>query len=254
MRNISLYRLNGLLLLLILTTVILYFGKSFLIPLFFGILTGMLLLPVCNKLEKWGMSRIWSTLTGVLIIIIFVGMLIGIIAAQGTSLAEDWPQMQQKAAKIAAEVQQWIDINYGITPKEQESYVEKGMDRMSKSGSQFVSGIFSGLMGLITGFVLVLLYFFFLMWKREKYQEFILKLVKDENRKEVKRELDQIAKVASQYLVGRLISMGFLAVFYMIGFSIVGLPNGLLIALVAVIPTIVPYVGAFIGGFFPLAI
>src|SRR5690606_16494262 len=62
-----------------------------------------------------------------------------------------------------------------------------------------------------------------------------------------------ISHVAGMYLIGRLISMTFLAVVYMIGFSIVGLPNGILIALVAVIPTLIPYVGAFVGAFFPLA-
>ena len=90
------------------------------------------------------------------------------------------------------------------------------------------------------------------MWKREKYKEFILKLVSEQNRGRVSRELEEISKVSSQYLMGRLISMSFLAIIYMIGFSIVGLPNALLMALIAVLPTIVPYVGAFVGGFFPV--
>ncbi len=254
MRNISLYRLNGILLLLISTMVILYYGKSFLVPLFFAILCGMLLLPVCNWLEKKGVSRIWSTLSGLLIILSLIGVLIGIVAAQGTSLAEDWPRMQQKAIEIGKDIQDYIQTEYGVSISEQDAYLQKGVDKVSKSGGGKLGGFFSGFLGILTGFVLVLLYFFFLMWKREKYEEFILKLVRDENRKEVKKELNQITKVASQYLVGRLISMAFLAVFYMIGFSIVGLPNGLLVALVAVIPTIIPYVGAFVGGFFPLAI
>ncbi|HEY0056823.1 MAG TPA: AI-2E family transporter [Pedobacter sp.] len=91
------------------------------------------------------------------------------------------------------------------------------------------------------------------MVKQDKYKEFFLKLVKDESRAEVEKELDQITHVASRYLIGRLISMAFLAIFYIIGFSVVGLPNGPLVALVAVIPTIVPYVGSIVGGFFPVA-
>jgi predicted PurR-regulated permease PerM len=213
----------------------------------------MLLLPICRKLEKWGISRIWSTLIGIIIIILFVLLLLGIIAAQAASMSQDLPRMQVKAQQFIQTAQSWIQSKYGMTPQDQISYLQQGVSNISQSASKFFTSILSGAMGLITGFVLVLLYFFFLMWKREKYKDFFLQLVEEENKPEVTKELNQITHVASQYLIGRLISMGFLAVFYMIGFSIVGLENSILVALVAVIPTIVPYVGSFIGGFFPLA-
>ena len=253
MKSISIYRLNAVLLLLILTTIILYYGKEFLVPLFFAILLAMLLLPVCRKLEQWGMGRVASTFMGIFIILLFISGLIGIIAAQGVSLADDWPKMQQKATQLYADAQMWVQTNYGIGQHEQDSYVQKGVDKMGESGGQTFGKMLSGFMGLLTGLVLTLLYFFFLMWKREKYKEFFLKLVKEESRNETGETLNKISHVAGMYLIGRLVSMTFLAVIYMVGFSVVGLENGILIALVAVIPTIVPYVGAFIGGFFPLA-
>src|SRR5690606_40014148 len=116
MKSISLYRYNAILLLLILTTVVLYFGKELLVPLFFAILLAMLLLPVCRKLESWGVNRVWSTLTGILIIVAFIAGLITIIAAQGVSLSEDMPQMQSKAQQLIQNVQEWIQSRYGIAP------------------------------------------------------------------------------------------------------------------------------------------
>jgi predicted PurR-regulated permease PerM len=254
MKSISIFRLNAILLLLILTTIVLYYGKEFLVPLFFSILFAMLLLPVCRKLESWGFSRIWSTLTGILIILLFLGGIVAIIAGQGASLADDLPGMQAKAQEILQSAQQWVQREYSIEPKKQMDYMKKGIDGISQSGGTFFKDIFSWILGILSSLVLVLLYFFFIMWKREKYKEFFLKLVKDENREKVKGELKKISHVSGRYLIGRLISMAFLAIIYMIGFSIAGLPNALLIALVAVIPTIVPYIGAFIGGFFPLAL
>lgn len=253
MKSISIYRANAFLLIVILTTIILYYGKEFLIPLFFGILLAMLLLPVCRKLEKWGIGRIWSTLIGVLIIILFVLAVLGVIGAQAASMSQDLPKMQAKAQQFIQTAQRWIESQFGVAPEQQIAYLQKGVSSISQSANKFFTSILSGAMGLITGFALILLYFFFLMWKREKYKEFFLQLVKEENRKEVNKELDEITHVAGQYLLGRLISLAFLAIFYMIGFTIAGLPNGPLVALVAVIPTIVPYVGSFIGGFFPLA-
>ena len=253
MKSISIFKVNAGLLTIILTGVILYYGKEFLVPLFFAILLSMLLLPVCRRLERWGVGRIWSTLAGALIIVLLVAGLFGIIIAQGASISEDLPQMQVQAEKLFEQLQQWVQARYGMGKQEQLSYLQKGVDKLSSSGSQLAADFLSGAMGFLTGFVLILLYFFFLMWKREKYREFFLKLVAEENRREMGRELDEISRVAGQYLIGRLVSMAFLAVFYMIGFSVVGMENALLIAMVAVLPTLVPYVGAFVGGFFPLA-
>jgi predicted PurR-regulated permease PerM len=254
MKSISIYRIAAILIVVTLTTIVLYYGKTFLVPLFFSILFAMLLVPVCRKLEKWGISRVWSTLTGILIIILFVLAILGIIGAQAASLSQDLPKIQAKAQQLIQNMQGWVQSQFGVTPQQQISYLQKGVRNISNSANSFFTSVLSGAMGLITGFVLFLLYFFFLMWKREKYKEFILRLVEEENRNETSKTIDQITHVASQYLVGRLISMVFLALCYMIGFSVVGLPNGPLVALVAVIPTIVPYVGAFVGGFFPLAI
>lgn len=252
MKSISVYRVNALLLLVILTTIILYYGKIFLVPLFFSILFAMLLLPVCRKLEKWGVSRIWSNFIGIFIIILFVLIILGIIVAQGASMAQDITQIQAKAQQLIQAVQSWIQSQFGVAPQKQIAYLQKGVSKISESANKSLTSFLSGVMDLITGFVLTLLYFFFLMWKREKYKEFLLKLVDESNRAEVSRELSQITKVASQYLIGRLISMAFMAIFYMIGFTVAGLTNGPLIALIAVIPTIIPYIGSFIGSFFPV--
>lgn len=254
MKSISIYRLNAILLFFILITILLYYGKTFLVPLLFSILFAMLLLPVCRWLEKKGITRIWSTLIGILIIIAGLAGLVAIIVGQGSSLAEDLPEMQVKAQQIIDDTQQWIESNYGISPKEQLQYAKKVVGNISQSGSTMFKNVLSTFFSFLLDLVLVLLYFFFIMWKREKYKEFLLKLVKDENREKVSGELRKISRVSGKYLVGRLISMAFLAVVYMIGFSIVGLPNGLLLALIAVLPTIVPYIGAYIGGFFPMAI
>lgn len=254
MKNLPVYRLNAFLLMILLIIAFLYYAKDFLIPLLFAILLSMLLMPACRKLESWGVSRVGSTFLGLGIILAFLAGIIWIIIAQGQSISEDWPKMAANAEKIFDNIQSWINTRYGIPPGEQSHWLGKGIQKIGQSGGAIASGFFSGLMGIITSFVLTMLYFFFLMWKREKFGEFLLKLVAPENRKEVAKELEEIRGVSEKYLIGRLISMSFLAIFYMIGFSIAGLENALLVALVAILPTIVPYVGSFVGAIFPLAI
>ena len=163
MKSMSISRFNEILLLFILVVIILYFGKAFLVPLCFSILLGTLLLPVCDWLEKRGFSRVWSTLTGILIILAMIAAVVAILVGQGSALADDLPQMQARAQQLLNDTQQWVEQKYNIAPEEQMAYVRKGIDKLSESGGSFFSNILSGLMGLLTGLVLVLLYFFFIM-------------------------------------------------------------------------------------------
>lgn len=252
MKSISLYRLNAIILLGILVVAAMYYGQTFFIPLAFAIIISMLMLPVSRKLEQWGINRFWATMLCLLLILLFISGFILIIAAQAASFSEDMPQIQQRLHELMDQTQRWIEQQFGVAPQRQLVFVKVQIARVSQSANQFFRSVLQGTMGLVTALVLVLLYFFFLMWKREKYKTFILQLVSPENQQEAKKTLEQISKVSGQYLMGRLLSMLFVAVFYSIGLSIVGLKNAVLVSVIAVLPNLIPYVGAFIGAFFPL--
>ncbi len=252
MKEISLHRVNAFLLFGILFVVALYYGKVFFIPLSFAIILAMLLTPVSRWLEAKGISRIPATLLCILMLLLFIGGILLAISLQAVSFSEDLPQIQRKLSQTITQVQQWIQQKYGVAPQEQIAFVQEQISKFSQSANKFLTSWVKGAMGLITSFALVVLYLFFLMWKREKYEAFFLWVFSGDEKPVTKETLQQINKVAAQYLTGRLISMFFLAICYAIGFSIIGIENALLISLIAVLPTIIPYVGSIIGGAFPI--
>ncbi|WP_266365514.1 AI-2E family transporter [Tellurirhabdus rosea] len=252
MKSISIQRANAVLLFGILTVFVLYIGRPFWVPLAFALLLCMLLEPVSRRIEGWGVSRFWATILCILLILLFIGGFCGVIYAQAVSFSKDWPQIQPKLQQMLTTVQQWVQQQFDMNPQEQVESAKKGLKQLSQSASGSFTKFLSGFGTLLTSFVLILLYFFFLMWKREKFREFLLRLFPADRKTETRHALGQIAKVSAQYLGGRLISMLFLGVVYAIGFTIFGLKNALLMSVIAVIPTLIPYVGAFIGAAFPL--
>ena len=253
MKSISIYRASAILLFGILLIVALYYGRTFLIPFSFGILLAMLMVPLCRKLESWGFSRIPAILVCLFLLILLVAGAVLVISTQLGNFLNDLPQIQKKVQQLIDTVQQWVQSQFGVSPQKQIEFVKKGVGQAGSSTSKFIKSFIMATIGSFGTFGLVLIYMFFLLWKREKYEEFFLKLTNPVNHPEVKETLYQITKVSSEYLGGRLISMAALAIIYIIGFSIIGLKNAFLLALIAVIPTIIPYLGPLIGGFFPLA-
>ncbi len=252
MKSLSLARLNGILLLGVLSVIILYYGRAFLVPLMFGILFAMLLAPVSRRLERWGLGRIPATFVCLFIILLFVAAVVGLITAQATSFSKDLPQIQLRIQELIDQMQHWIETQFGVSPERQLAFIKRQVVRFSESANVLATSFLGGTASFLSGFVLMLLYFFFLMWKREKYETFFLMLTSAERQGDAKKELQEITRVASQYLLGRLVSMIFLVTVYAIGFSIIGIKNAVLVSFIAVLPTIIPYIGAYIGGLFPI--
>ncbi|GAB2464873.1 AI-2E family transporter [Hymenobacter qilianensis] len=252
MRSISLARVNGLLLLALLALALLYYGRLFLIPVAFSIVLAMLLSPVSRWLESWGLGRGFASFLCLVLLLLVLAAMGWAIGEQAANISEQLPQIQAKLQQLLNQGQQLIQREFGVTPKVQIEFVQEQISKIAQSANRYLTTSLKGIFGLLGGFVLVLLYLFFLLWQRGKFREFLLRLAPAENRSEYARMLHQIRQVSGQYLVGRLISIVFLAVFYGIGFSIIGLQNAVLLGLIAAFPTIVPYVGAFVGGLFPL--
>jgi predicted PurR-regulated permease PerM len=114
----------------------------------------------------------------------------------------------------------------------------------------FIKGTFK-----FAGSLLVLLVFTFLfLLHREKYENFIVMLHKQEKRNEARELIDKITKISEQYLTGRLFAVILMAIIYITGFLIIGLKNGVVLSLIAALIAFVPYVGSIIGGLIPLFI
>ena len=245
-------RINQNLLCLVLITGILYFAKAFLIPLAFAIMLAMLMVPLCRTLDKRGMNRGGSVLSCVAILLLVIIVIITIVSLQILSFAEDLPQLEERLNAFLSDAHNFIRQNFDISKQKQKLFLKRHFDTSEQSIGEYVSGFLSTSASLIAGIVLTLVYTFLLLYHKEKYELFFLKIFKDEDRTKIKASIDKIADVAQCYLKGRTISILILAILYSGGLILVGIKHSILLGCIAALLTVVPYVGTLIGGFFPL--
>ncbi|HMG90417.1 MAG TPA: AI-2E family transporter, partial [Chryseolinea sp.] len=120
--KLILERTNLYLLLLVLVTVVLYFGQPLLTPLFLGALFAMLLAPLCRRLDK-KTGRIWSSTICTLIVTISLLIILGVGAWQIAVFIEDLPVIRERSTKLLGSIQQFVYERFSISPKKQESLV-----------------------------------------------------------------------------------------------------------------------------------
>jgi len=109
-------------------------------------------------------------------------------------------------------------------------------------------------MDFFAAFVLVIIFMFLFLFQRDKYESFFLKLSAASATETSKEMIHNISKVSAQYLRGRVLSILIFTVCFTAGFLIVGLKSAFLLAFIAALLTIVPYIGSIIGGLFPFAV
>jgi predicted PurR-regulated permease PerM len=245
-------RANQYLLFVILLVLILYFGRTFLVPIVFAAMLAMLMAPVCRKLDSIGLKRALSSLACILILVAVIVGVILIIRAQFAAFAEDITLIEKKGKEMITEVQSYIEKEFGVTQEKQDSVVKEQTKGAGKSAGPYISRFLGGLTTAIASLVLTLVFTFLFLFSKEKYENFFLKLFRDKDPTEVKKIVGEISHVSQQYLTGRAMSITIIAVLYAIGLSIVGIKNAVLLAGIAALLTVIPYVGTVMGGLFPV--
>lgn len=252
--KVSLKQVNNFLLCGILICVILYFAQKVLIPIAFAAFFAMLFTGMSNKLEKKGIKRIWTTLLSVLILIIITLGIGALVYMQSKKLAEEFPAIEKKSQEFMKQAQEYISTKLNIPQQKQDELINKQVESAGSSVKGIVKDVFAGAAGILGSSVIVLIFMFLFLLQREKYESFFIQLCTDTEPDEAKKLIQKISKVAQSYLTGRALSILIFTALFTIGFLIVGLKNAFLLAFIAALLTIVPYVGSIVGGLFPFAV
>ncbi len=119
---------------------------------------------------------------------------------------------------------------------------------MANMAGRFLGSVFS----FFTGLVFALIYMVFIMLVQGRLVRAVQRLVPEDRQEKARETLHDARKTASQYLGGRLLLIGLLAIVYAIGFLAFGLQYAIPVALLAAVLSIIPYIGNIIGGLFAL--
>lgn len=247
------HRANQYLFFFVLLVVVMYFGRAFLIPIVFASLLAMLMAPMCRRFESWGWSRPFATIGCVLILVVVIAGIGLIISTQFSTFAENMTQIQSKGKEILNQAQSYIEEQIGMSPEKQEEIVKKQAEQSNQSGRPSLPArILTAITSTLTGIVLSLVITFLMIYNKEQFENFFLRLYDDQDKDKVKSVVNQITQVSQKYLTGRAMSVLIIATMYSVGLLIVGVKNAVLLGGIAALLTVIPYLGTILGGLFPV--
>lgn len=240
--------------LVILSTYFLFLGlpksKGFLAPLVTAVILSLVVLPISRWLEKKGMKRTWASILNTLLIFIISIGFMALVSFQITNFVEDWSKITNT---MQPKIEQFKNFVFEHTPLEasdlEQTSSSSGGPSISSGSSQGQKALtfFNMVVGFFGTYLLTFIYIFFILNYRNRFKEFLMRLFPDDKKQKVKDITQKSATVTQQYLVGKLILMGILAVLYSIGLGISGVNNFILVSFIAALLTLIPYIGNIIG-------
>lgn len=250
--------------LLIGLTIVLYYGSGILLPLTVAGLLAMMLSPVHDKLMAWGLSSSLAITGTVLLLLVFVGGLAVAVGTQAMTFADNWGEIQKNVKSQLGKVRESVPLGH-LIPKlgdaaSSAAAGEGGATGGSGSVNQLpvsrsgVMSFFSGTIGVLGDYFLMMVYIVLFLAQKSQLREFLLRRMPDDQRGETHRTINESMDIVQKYLRGRLILIAVLSVLYGVGFLVIGLDYAILLAVLAAVLSIIPYLGNIIGGLLAVAV
>lgn len=231
----------------------LYWAQSLFIPLAGAMLLAFLVLPTVAKLEQWHLPNWLAAFMGVLAVL-FVGIaLCSFLSWQIMSFAGDLPMMQTALEEKGSHISIYIEDHFNVTRDAQSEWLRKKTDMIIDQGTNNVMNIFTATGTAVARLALIPFFMFFLLLYREKFKKSI-EFLSPDNHVKVLEVIRKISHISQQYLQGMLLVILILSVLNSIGFLFLGLKYAVLMAIIAGVLNIIPYVGVMIGSLIPVAV
>lgn len=248
------FRFTMVLLMLALIALFIYFGNDLVVPFALSMLIAILLLPLCDFLQRKGLPRVVSILLALLAAAVFAGGILYFLSAQIASFLNDFEQIKKGTNTHLNTLQNWIRQRFGISFREQEDMVNNILASLKDSGQGFIGNTFTSLTNVVVILTLLPIYTFLLLYYRRLIRQFLVEVFSNTPKNHVATILSESKVVVQSYMAGLIIELIIVAVINAVGFLVLGIKYAIFLAVFAAVLNILPYIGMLIASIFCMLI
>ena len=230
--------------------------REILFPFVAGFAIAYFLDPACDRLERMGLSRTWSTtlVTAAffVIFVIILSFLVPLLYSQLIQFLKNLPRyvsaIETKAAPLIELARGYVAAGEGVEQAKQ--FFESHLGDVAKFAVGFLAKFASGLevtFSLLSLFIITPIVAFYLLRDWDHIVAKIDGWLPRAHAGVIREQVKLVDETMAGFVRGQFSVCMLLGLFYGIGLSLVGLDFGLVVGLVTGLMSFVPYFGMLIG-------
>lgn len=220
---------------------------------FIGFL-GMLVAVVLNYPISFLSRFMRRGLATLLLLVAMVGTFAGAgyiaapkVAEQGSQLAKSAPEAIDKGERMLRRTIQRSAIEDIAEPEKIENGLRTKLQEQGGKLAQKALPLAFGMVSAISGFLLLIVLAFFLVYEPQNYAEGIVRLVPKTHEAATREYLSRLTLSLQGWVYGTVLSMTFVGVLTAIGLLVLGVDSWLVLAIVNFFAEFVPFLGPTLG-------
>lgn len=224
---------------------------AFLLTILFSIILSA---PV-NYLHRRGLPRTWGVLAVIAALAVALWLfglaVVPIVEAQSRQLVAAFPTLLQDAVGLFNRVQGFFGLGAQISLGG-ESFSELWRRVLTGGTVSTAAGVGLTVATAVSLGLVVLIATIYLVIRPEPWVEGFVSLFPAGWRQRTREILEELYHTVQRWFIGQLAAMSFIAVFWAISLSVIGVPFALLLGIFSGLVSFIPYVGATISVVLPL--
>jgi len=235
---------------------LLVFLSGVLFPFVAGFAIAYFLDPVCDRLERAGLSRTWATVVVTalffILFILVLALLVPVLYGQLVQFLKHLPgyidAIQNKAAPLVQLGREYLSA--GTESFKVDAFVKEHLGDVAKITVGFLGKFVGGLQvtfNIISLFVITPVVAFYLLRDWDEIVAKIDSLLPRAHAATIREQAGLVDNTLAGFLRGQFTVCLLLGLFYGVGLSLVGLEFGLVVGLGTGLVSFVPYFGMLIG-------
>ena len=253
---------------------LIYCGREVLVPITLAVLLSLLIAPLVRMLRRLVRSQVAAVLGAVIALTLLVGGLAGVIVSQVVAMGGSLPQyeftirdklrtvqevavgrvMQGEAGRMmsrlnaeAGAASAPVRATLEGAPLTASGAVPVEIRARAQSPVEMVSHLFSSIWGPLGRASIVLIVMVFVLLEHESLRDRFIRLLGGSDLRRTTHAFNDAGERLSRFFVSQLAVNVGVGVAVWVGLMLLGLPHGMLWAVITTLLRFVPYVGVFIA-------
>jgi predicted PurR-regulated permease PerM len=223
---------------------LIYTSHNIIFPVYFSLLLAIVLHPPISWLIKKGVPNVLSIIMVIFLSLLLVTTTLYLLISQVGLFAKDLPQLEKNFLLYVDKLNAWLQSHFHVT----ENFLEQQAQKLGKqNGGDVVAGTLLSITDIISNAVLVPVYTFLILYYRKLLMKFLLDVFDAAHSPCILNVVSDAKKVISSYIVGLVFEMIVVTALNALGLWLVGAKYIFLLAIMAAILNLIPYIGMIIA-------